>query len=370
MPHRGLRVADGRRAVAARSRPLSRAGRRLPRTVFIDLETTGLSGGAGTVAFLVGCGYFDLGAFQVRQFLLTSYAAERALLDAVAEFFDDARSDRHLQRQDVRRAGDGDALVFHRMEMPLDGVPHFDMLHPARRLWSGRAGAPVTTAAAGCRRSNVCCSTCSASATCRASRFRRASSGSCAAAIRVRSSRCSSTTGSISCRWRRSRHGPRGSRRRRQRCRDEPEALALGRVYERCGMLAAGRGLLSRARCARRRIDVRAEALYRLGLRLRRERRFGEAAACWRDLLDLAAVARAARHAARGAARVRGRSAGDTPRASRPRLSPRGSWRCSRSRKRAGPAARSAGLRHRLARLERKLAQAEPAGTARAQLFS
>src|SRR4029079_6774968 len=39
------------------------------RTVFVDLETTGLSGGAGTVAFLVGVGWFDLGAFQVRQFL-------------------------------------------------------------------------------------------------------------------------------------------------------------------------------------------------------------------------------------------------------------------------------------------------------------
>ena len=40
-----------------------------PRAVFIDLETTGLSGGAGTVAFLVGCAYFDAGALQVRQFL-------------------------------------------------------------------------------------------------------------------------------------------------------------------------------------------------------------------------------------------------------------------------------------------------------------
>ena len=54
------------------------------RTLFVDLETTGLSGGAGTVAFLVGCGWFDMGAFQVRQFLLTSYASERALLCAVA----------------------------------------------------------------------------------------------------------------------------------------------------------------------------------------------------------------------------------------------------------------------------------------------
>src|SRR4051812_48673945 len=60
------------------------------RAVFIDLETAGLSGGAGTVAFLVGCGYFDLGAFQVRQFLLTSYSAERALLAAAAELFGEA----------------------------------------------------------------------------------------------------------------------------------------------------------------------------------------------------------------------------------------------------------------------------------------
>ena len=79
-------------------------------TVFVDLETTGLSGGAGTVAFLVGCGWFDMGAFQVRQFLLTSYASERALLDAVASCFEAAVAARDLQRQDVRRAGDGNAL--------------------------------------------------------------------------------------------------------------------------------------------------------------------------------------------------------------------------------------------------------------------
>ena len=69
---------------------------RTRRTIFIDLETTGLSGGAGTVAFLVGCGYFDLGAFQVRQFLLTSYASKRALLYAVVSDFSRRRSHRHV----------------------------------------------------------------------------------------------------------------------------------------------------------------------------------------------------------------------------------------------------------------------------------
>jgi hypothetical protein len=71
----------------------------------------GLSGGAGTVAFLVGCGWFDMGAFQVRQFLLTSYASERALLVRRRRVLRRDVAARHLQRQDVRRAGDGDALA-------------------------------------------------------------------------------------------------------------------------------------------------------------------------------------------------------------------------------------------------------------------
>src|SRR5687768_2063433 len=114
------------------------AERREPRTIFIDLETTGLSGGAGMVAFLVGCGYFDFGAFQVRQFLLTSHSGERALLAAVAEFFDDADLIVTYNGKTFDVPVMETRWSFHRMEMPLDGVPHFDMLHPARRLWKKR----------------------------------------------------------------------------------------------------------------------------------------------------------------------------------------------------------------------------------------
>src|SRR5438105_11225995 len=46
---------------------------------FFDLETTGLSGGAGTYAFLVGCAQFQVdGAFVTRQFLLTAFSDERS----------------------------------------------------------------------------------------------------------------------------------------------------------------------------------------------------------------------------------------------------------------------------------------------------
>src|SRR6185312_9799210 len=108
------------------------------RTLFIDLETTGLSGGAGTVAFLVGCGWFDMGAFQVRQFLLTSYASERALLAAVADFFEGADLIVTYNGKSFDVPVMETRWLFHRMQLPLESVRHFDMLHPARRLWRKR----------------------------------------------------------------------------------------------------------------------------------------------------------------------------------------------------------------------------------------
>ncbi len=63
--------------------PLLAGGRCGANLLFVDLETTGLGGGAGTYAFLVGCAWFDGGTFRVRQFFLSSYSAERAMLEAV-----------------------------------------------------------------------------------------------------------------------------------------------------------------------------------------------------------------------------------------------------------------------------------------------
>ena len=170
------------------------------RAVFIDLETTGLSGGAGTVAFLVGCGYFDLGAFQVRQFLLTSYSAERALLAAAAELFGEADLIVTYNGKTFDVPMMETRWAFHRMRAPLDDMPHFDMLHPARRLWRTRSvlpddgGLPIDDAGTGAAEP---------AAGGRRRRFRDTRPVLPLPenrAIRVRSSRCSSTTGSISSR--------------------------------------------------------------------------------------------------------------------------------------------------------------------------
>jgi hypothetical protein len=72
-------------------------------------------------------------------------------------------------------------------------------------------------------------------------------------------------------------------------CRDALEALALGRVYERAAAFDRAVDCYRRAADeADTALDVRAEALYRIAVRMRRERRFDDAAGVWRSILDLA----------------------------------------------------------------------------------
>ena len=107
-----------------------------PPFIFFDLETTGLSGGAGTQAFLVGCGWFEEdGAFTTRQYLLARYSDERAMLAAVTD---------ELMRAGALVSFNGKSFdapvletryLFHRLEWIASQQPHIDVLHPARRFW-------------------------------------------------------------------------------------------------------------------------------------------------------------------------------------------------------------------------------------------
>jgi hypothetical protein len=113
---------------------------RLP-FVFFDLETTGLSGGAGTYAFLVGFGWFaDAGGFETRQYLLTDFRGERPMLEVVAA---------DLARAGVLVSFNGKSFdapvletryLFHRLKWVGAELRHLDLLHPARRFWGGGEG--------------------------------------------------------------------------------------------------------------------------------------------------------------------------------------------------------------------------------------
>jgi len=105
--------------------------------LFLDLETTGLAGGAGTYAFLVGCGWFDSDSacFRLRQFFLADFAAERALLESVAELADGTACVVTYNGKTFDLPLIETRFVLQRMPTPFADLPHVDMLHPARRMW-------------------------------------------------------------------------------------------------------------------------------------------------------------------------------------------------------------------------------------------
>jgi uncharacterized protein YprB with RNaseH-like and TPR domain len=111
------------------------------RLLFLDLETTGLAGGAGTYAFLVGCGWFERGGFRVRQYLLTGFGAERALLQDVAQFVSEAGGLGTYNGKTFDLPLMETRFLLHRMGVTFAGMPHVDMLHPARRLWKDAGSA-------------------------------------------------------------------------------------------------------------------------------------------------------------------------------------------------------------------------------------
>jgi uncharacterized protein YprB with RNaseH-like and TPR domain len=114
------------------------AGFDLREAVFLDTETTGLAGGAGTAAFLIGAGWFEGERFQVRQYFMRDYHEEGALLHALEEDLGGSSSIVTYNG----RAFDVPLLDtrfrLNRSRFALGEVPHLDLLHPARRLWKER----------------------------------------------------------------------------------------------------------------------------------------------------------------------------------------------------------------------------------------
>jgi uncharacterized protein len=107
------------------------------RLLYLDTETTGLAGGTGTYAFLVGVGFFDGDGFEVRQYFMRDLDEEPALLAALDAVFRDFDGF-------VTYNGAGFDLplletrfVLARRRWPGDRF-HLDLLGAARRLWSAR----------------------------------------------------------------------------------------------------------------------------------------------------------------------------------------------------------------------------------------
>ncbi len=105
---------------------------------FLDTETSGLSGGTGTYAFLVGAARFVDGKFVLRQFFLRDPSEEPAMLEALISFLAPCEGLVTFNGKSF----DAPLLVtrysLHRIPVPFKGFAHLDLLPLARRLWRDR----------------------------------------------------------------------------------------------------------------------------------------------------------------------------------------------------------------------------------------
>jgi uncharacterized protein YprB with RNaseH-like and TPR domain len=102
--------------------------------LFLDTETTGLSGGTGTTAFVVGVGWLEGCTLRLVQWLMAGFAAESGLVARVANriaragvivSFNGKSFDLPLLKTRARLVG---------QELRADGLDHVDLLHVTRRL--------------------------------------------------------------------------------------------------------------------------------------------------------------------------------------------------------------------------------------------
>jgi uncharacterized protein len=133
-------------AVSARIAPLALlaldaklATVRLEQALYLDTETTGLGGGAGTFAFLIGLSWFEADAKVFEQFFLAGPEQEPAVL---------VELEKRLARAALLVSYNGKSFdwpllrtrfVYNRMKVPSE-LPHLDLLHVARRVHGRRIG--------------------------------------------------------------------------------------------------------------------------------------------------------------------------------------------------------------------------------------
>ena len=105
------------------------------RWLFLDTETTGLAGGSGTYAFLVGAGSITPDGFRIRQFFMRDYSEEASLLDSLSSYI--ARFDAIITYNG--RSYDQPLLetryTMCRARHPFARMEHLDLLYGARRLF-------------------------------------------------------------------------------------------------------------------------------------------------------------------------------------------------------------------------------------------
>ncbi|MHC1741044.1 MAG: ribonuclease H-like domain-containing protein [Anaerolineaceae bacterium] len=110
----------------------------LSNLLFLDTETTGLAGGTGTLAFLVGLGYFSPTGFLLKQYILKNPADESAMLLEIINLCDQFSGIVTFNGKGFDIPLLRTRYVLNRLPNPFDRMTHFDLLYLARKVWKNR----------------------------------------------------------------------------------------------------------------------------------------------------------------------------------------------------------------------------------------
>lgn len=105
---------------------------------FLDTETTGLAGGSGTLAFLIGVGRFEENEFHLAQFFLRAPIEEPAQLAALEEFLAPCQAIVTFNGKSFDIPLLHTRYTMQGWQPPFGERSHLDLLHLARRLWRER----------------------------------------------------------------------------------------------------------------------------------------------------------------------------------------------------------------------------------------
>lgn len=110
------------------------------RLLFLDTETTGLSGGAGTVAFEIGAGWIEPRGMVIRQYVMRDYGQEADMLREVASLIAHADTIVTFNGKSFDLPLLESRMIMNRIRVHVTDMPHLDLLHAARRVYKLRLG--------------------------------------------------------------------------------------------------------------------------------------------------------------------------------------------------------------------------------------
>lgn len=110
-------------------------GLRADKLLYLDTETTGLSGGAGTVAFLVGIGFFEEDTYIVRQYFIRDYDEEAAMLTELQQDFSKYQGFVTFNGKSFDINLLQSRFISNRLRPSFREMPNIDLLYPSRRVW-------------------------------------------------------------------------------------------------------------------------------------------------------------------------------------------------------------------------------------------